>query len=122
VVAREQKIRAIAEIDKHQKPSLDIDLRRSAARVNSVGATLPTITCTSTIALMNTTKLLAARAIQFFNNPSGSQAAYSSGLRQVATMRSCMNATGELRDINRHFLRLEEIGRGALSSPWSKTD
>ncbi|MFO7703765.1 MAG: sucrose phosphorylase, partial [Halopseudomonas sp.] len=108
----DEKIRAL--IDNISARSADPILRRSAARVNSVGA-IYQLTCTFYDALINNDdSYIAARAIQFFTP--GIPQVYYVGLLAGCNDEELMNATGELRDINRHFYSLEEMDE-AIEQP-----
>tara|TARA_R110002051_G_scaffold140454_6_gene213397 strand:+ start:18290 stop:19741 length:1452 start_codon:yes stop_codon:yes gene_type:complete len=111
-VLPDDKIRAL--IDNINARSADPILRRSAARVNSVGA-IYQLTCTFYDALMNNDdSYIAARAIQFFTP--GIPQVYYVGLLAGCNDEELMNTTGELRDINRHFYSLEEMDE-AIEQP-----
>jgi sucrose phosphorylase len=87
--------------------SADPILRRSAANVHSVGA-IYQLTCTYYDALKrNDDAYICARAIQFF--APGIPQVYYVGLLAGQNDHELMTATGELRDINRHFYSREEI-------------
>ncbi|POP54705.1 sucrose phosphorylase [Zhongshania marina] len=104
-VLSEEKIRAL--IDNISSRSADPILRRSAANIHSVGA-IYQLTCTFYDALMrNDDAYLAARAIQFFTP--GIPQVYYVGLLAGCNDNELMEATGELRDINRHFYSMEEV-------------
>ena len=101
-------------IDNINERSADPILRRSAARVNSVGA-IYQLTCTFYDALMqNDDAYIAARAIQFFCP--GIPQVYYVGLLAGCNDEELMQQTGELRDINRHFYSLEEVDE-AIEQP-----
>lgn len=87
--------------------SADPILRRSAARINSVGA-IYQLTCTFYDALMRSDdSYIAARAIQFF--APGIPQVYYVGLLAGCNDEELMQASGELRDINRHYYSLEDV-------------
>ena len=86
--------------------SADPILRRSAANVHSVGA-IYQLTCSFYDALrQNDDAYIAARAIQFFTP--GIPQVYYVGLLAGANDTELMEATGEARDINRHFYSVDE--------------
>ena len=94
-------------------PSLAI-LRRSAANVHTVGA-IYQLTCTYYDALKrNDDAYIAARAIQFF--APGIPQVYYVGLLAGQNDLELMEASGELRDINRHFYSLDEVDE-AVNQP-----
>jgi sucrose phosphorylase len=96
-----------ALIDNVSQRSADPILRRSAANVHSVGA-IYQLTCTYYDALKrNDDAYIAARAIQFF--APGIPQVYYVGLLAGENDHELMEATGELRDINRHRYTLEEV-------------
>ena len=96
-----------AVIDNVSQRSADPILRRSAANVHSVGA-IYQLTCTYYDALKrNDDAYIAARAIQFF--APGIPQVYYVGLLAGSNDHELMEATGELRDINRHRYTLEEV-------------
>lgn len=106
-VLPDEKIRVL--IDNIETRSADPILRRSAVNIHSVGA-IYQLTCTFYDALMqNDDAYIAARAIQFFTP--GIPQVYYVGLLAGCNDEELMNATGELRDINRHYYTLEEIDR-----------
>ncbi|WP_317932689.1 sucrose phosphorylase [Halioxenophilus sp. WMMB6] len=106
------KIQAI--INNVSERSGDPILRRSAANVHSVGA-IYQLTCTYYDALKrNDDAYLAARAIQLF--APGIPQVYYVGLLAGENDHELMDATGELRDINRHFYTPDEIA-AALEKP-----
>lgn len=99
------KIQAV--IDNVSQRSADPILRRSAANVHSVGA-IYQLTCTYYDALKrNDDAYIAARAIQFF--APGIPQVYYVGLLAGCNDIELMEATGELRDINRHFYTSDEV-------------
>ncbi len=99
------KIQAV--VDNVSARSADPILRRSAANVHSVGA-IYQLTCTYYDALRgNDDAYIAARAIQFFTP--GIPQVYYVGLLALSNNHELMDETGELRDINRHWLSLEEV-------------
>ncbi len=111
-VLPEDKIREL--IDNINARSADPIMRRSAARVGSVGA-IYQLTCTFYDALMNNDdSYIAARAIQFFTP--GIPQVYYVGLLAGQNDEELMNATGELRDINRHYYSLDEAA-DAIEQP-----
>jgi sucrose phosphorylase len=86
--------------------SADPILRRSAANVHSVGA-IYQLTCTFYDALQrNDDAYIAARAIQLFTP--GIPQVYYVGLLAGDNDTELMEATGEARDINRHFYSMDE--------------
>lgn len=92
----------------------DAILRRSAANVHSVGA-IYQLTCTFYDALkQNDDAYLCARAIQLFTP--GIPQIYYVGLLAGSNDLELMQASGEARDINRHFYSLEEAD-AALQKP-----
>ncbi|MFE8069913.1 sucrose phosphorylase [Marinobacteraceae bacterium S3BR75-40.1] len=94
--------------------SADPILRKSAANIHSVGA-IYQLTCTFYDALMqNDDAYIAARAIQFF--APGIPQVYYVGLLAGCNNVELMEATGELRDINRHFYSLEDVDE-AIQQP-----
>jgi sucrose phosphorylase len=94
--------------------SADPILRRSAANVHSVGA-IYQLTCTYYDALKrNDDAYIAARAIQFF--APGIPQVYYVGLLAGCNDVELMEASGELRDINRHRYSAAEVGE-AVKSP-----
>lgn len=101
-------------IDNINARSADPILRRSAANVHSVGA-IYQLTCTYYDALMqNDDAYIAARAIQFFTP--GIPQVYYVGALAGCNDEELMQATGELRDINRHFYSHDEID-SAIQQP-----
>jgi sucrose phosphorylase len=103
-----------AVIDNVSARSADPILRRSAANVHSVGA-IYQLTCTYYDALKrNDDAYIAARAIQFF--APGIPQVYYVGLLAGQNDVELMEATGELRDINRHRYSLEEVDE-AMKQP-----
>ena len=101
-------------IDNINNRSADPILRRSAANVHSVGA-IYQLTCTFYEALMrNDDAYIAARAIQFFTP--GIPQVYYVGLLAGCNDYDLMDSTGELRDINRHYYSLDEVGQ-AIQQP-----
>ncbi|NKF21099.1 sucrose phosphorylase [Solimonas marina] len=89
-------------------------LRRSAANVHSVGA-IYQLTCTYYDALKrNDDAYICARAIQFF--APGIPQIYYVGLLAGQNDHELMEATGELRDINRHYYTKEEVAE-AVKQP-----
>ncbi|WP_420466102.1 sucrose phosphorylase [Panacagrimonas sp.] len=103
-----------AIIDNVSARSADPILRRSAANVHSVGA-IYQLTCTYYDALKrNDDAYIAARAIQFFTP--GIPQVYYVGLFAGQNDHELMDATGELRDINRHRYTLEEVDE-AIKQP-----
>ncbi|BFM08749.1 sucrose phosphorylase [Halioxenophilus aromaticivorans] len=111
-VLPEDKIQSL--ISNIETRSADPILRGSAADVHSVGA-IYQITCTFYDALMqNDDAYIAARAIQFFTP--GIPQVYYVGLLAGRNDNELKTATGELRDINRHFYSLEEA-EAALTQP-----
>lgn len=104
-VLPQDKIQAM--VDNVSERSADPILRRSAANVHSVGA-IYQLTCTFYDALKgNDDAYIAARAIQFF--APGIPQVYYSGLLALSNDHELMDQTGELRDINRHWLSLEDV-------------
>lgn len=98
-----------AVINNVSQRSADPILRRSAANVHSVGA-IYQLTCTYYDALkQNDDAYIAARAIQFF--APGIPQVYYVGWLAGCNDVELMDATGELRDINRHFYSFEDIER-----------
>jgi sucrose phosphorylase len=96
-----------ALIDNVSARSADPILRRSAANVHSVGA-IYQLTCTYYDALKgNDDAYIAARAIQFFTP--GIPQVYYVGLLALSNDHELMERTGELRDINRHWVKLEDV-------------
>jgi sucrose phosphorylase len=96
-----------AVIDNVSQRSADPILRRSAADVHSVGA-IYQMTCTYYDALKrNDDAYIAARAIQMF--APGIPQVYYVGLLAGHNDVELKDATGELRDINRHRYTLEEV-------------
>lgn len=107
-----EKIQAV--IDNVSERSADPILRRSAANVHSVGA-IYQLTCTYYDALKrNDDAYIAARAIQFF--APGIPQVYYVGLLAGGNDPELMEATGELRDINRHRYSAAEVD-AAVKSP-----
>lgn len=103
-----------AIIDNVSARSADPILRRSAANVHSVGA-IYQLTCTYYDALKrNDDAYIAARAIQFF--APGIPQVYYVGLLAGQNDHELMEASGELRDINRHRYSLEEVDE-AIKQP-----
>lgn len=103
-----------AVIDNVSQRSADPILRRSAANVHSVGA-IYQLTCTYYDALKgNDDAYIAARAIQFF--APGIPQVYYVGLLAGRNDHELMEATGELRDINRHRYTLDEVD-AAMQQP-----
>ncbi|NKI18027.1 sucrose phosphorylase [Spongiibacter sp. KMU-166] len=101
-------------IDNIDARSADPILRRSAANIHSVGA-IYQLTCTFYDALMqNDDAYIAARAIQFF--APGIPQVYYVGLLAGCNDNELMAATGELRDINRHYYSLQEVA-DAVQTP-----
>ncbi|HEU0197785.1 MAG TPA: sucrose phosphorylase [Nevskiaceae bacterium] len=99
------KIQAV--IDNVSQRSGDPILRRSAANVSSVGA-IYQLTCTYYDALkQNDDAYIAARAIQLFSP--GIPQVYYVGLLAGMNDVERMDASGELRDINRHRYTLDEV-------------
>jgi sucrose phosphorylase len=89
--------------------SADPILRRSAANVHSVGA-IYQLTCSFYDALrQNDDSYIAARAIQFFTP--GIPQVYYVGLLAGTNDTELVEATGEARDINRHFYTVDEADR-----------
>ncbi len=104
-VLPDEKIRLL--IDNIETRSADPIMRKSAVNIHSVGA-IYQLTCTFYDALMqNDDAYIAARAIQFFTP--GIPQVYYVGLLVGCNDEELMNATGELRDINRHYYSLEEV-------------
>jgi sucrose phosphorylase len=100
-----EKIQAV--IDNVSQRSADPILRRAAASVHSVGA-IYQLTCTYYDALKrNDDAYIAARAIQFF--APGIPQVYYVGLLAGSNDQELMEATGELRDINRRRYRATEV-------------
>lgn len=96
-----------AVVDNVSQRSADPILRRSAADVHSVGA-IYQLTCTYYDALKrNDDAYIAARAIQLF--APGIPQVYYVGLLAGHNDHELKDATGELRDINRHRYTLEEV-------------
>jgi hypothetical protein len=96
-----------AVIDNVSQRSADPILRRSAANVHSVGA-IYQLTCTYYDALKrNDDAYIAARAVQFF--APGIPQVYYVGLLAGSNDLELMEATGEMRDINRHHYTLDEV-------------
>ncbi|MBA4283991.1 MAG: sucrose phosphorylase [Xanthomonadaceae bacterium] len=96
-----------AVIDNVGSRSADPILRRSAANVHTVGA-IYQLTCTYYDALKrNDDAYIAARAIQFF--APGIPQVYYVGLLAGQNDLERMEASGELRDINRHHYTLDEV-------------
>lgn len=96
-----------AVIDNVSQRSADPILRRSAADVHSVGA-IYQLTCTYYDALKrNDDAYIAARAIQLF--APGIPQVYYVGLLAGHNDHELKDATGDLRDINRHRYTLEEV-------------
>ncbi|MBT0962297.1 sucrose phosphorylase [Denitromonas iodatirespirans] len=94
--------------------SADPIMRGSAANVHSVGA-IYQLTCTFYDALKrDDDAYIAARAIQFF--APGIPQVYYVGLLAGQNDTALMEATGELRDINRHRYSLAEA-EAALKQP-----
>nr|WP_298140224.1 sucrose phosphorylase [uncultured Pseudomonas sp.] len=94
--------------------SADPILRRSAANVHSVGA-IYQLTCTFFDALhRNEDAYIVARAIQFFTP--GIPQVYYVGLLAGGNDVDLMQATGEARDINRHYYSWAEAEQ-ALQAP-----
>ena len=111
-VLPDEKIRIL--IDNIDARSADPILRRSAANIHSVGA-IYQLTCTFYDALMqNDDAYIAARAIQFF--APGIPQVYYVGLLAGCNDEDLMNATGELRDINRHYYSMDEVDE-AIEQP-----
>ena len=111
-VLPDEKIKNL--IDNIDARSADPIMRRSAANIHSVGA-IYQLTCTFYDALMrNDDAYIAARAIQFFTP--GIPQVYYVGLLAGCNDNELMDATGELRDINRHFYSMEEIDE-AVEAP-----
>lgn len=103
-----------AVIDNVSQRSADPILRRSTANVHSVGA-IYQLTCTYYDALKcNDDAYIAARAIQFF--APGIPQIYYVGLLGGGNDLELMQATGELRDINRRRYTLEEVDE-AVKTP-----
>ncbi|HMM46751.1 MAG TPA: sucrose phosphorylase [Thiobacillaceae bacterium] len=104
-VLPKDKIQAV--IDNVSQRSADPILRGSAANVHSVGA-IYQLTCTYYDALKrNDDAYIAARAIQFF--APGIPQVYYVGLLAGCNDLDLMEATGELRDINRHRYSSAEV-------------
>jgi sucrose phosphorylase len=100
-----EKIQAV--IDNVSQRSADPILRRSAVNMHSVGA-IYQLTCTYYDALKrNDDAYIAARAIQFF--APGIPQVYYVGLLAGGNDQELMEATGELRDINRHRYGASEV-------------
>jgi sucrose phosphorylase len=111
-VLPKDKIQAV--IDNVSQRSADPILRRSAANVHSVGA-IYQLTCTYYDALKrNDDAYIAARAIQFF--APGIPQVYYVGLLAGSNDLELMEATGELRDINRHAYSADEVA-AAVKTP-----
>ncbi|NGY06450.1 sucrose phosphorylase [Solimonas terrae] len=103
-----------AVIDNVSARSADPILRRSAANVHSVGA-IYQLTCTYYDALKrNDDAYICARAIQFF--APGIPQVYYVGLLAGQNDHELMDASGELRDINRHHYSKDEIAE-AVKQP-----
>ena len=103
-----------AVIDNVSQRSADPILRRSAANVHSVGA-IYQLTCTYYDALKrNDDAYIAARAVQFF--APGIPQVYYVGLLAGSNDLELMEATGEMRDINRHHYTLDEVDE-AVKTP-----
>ena len=103
-----------AVIDNVSQRSSDPILRRTAANVHSVGA-IYQLTCTFYDALKgNDDAYIAARAIQFF--APGIPQVYYVGLLAGGNDETLMEATGELRDINRHVFSRDEVAE-AVQKP-----
>jgi glucosylglycerol phosphorylase (configuration-retaining) len=103
-----------AVVDNVSQRSADPILRRAAANVHSVGA-IYQLTCTYYDALKrNDDAYIAARAIQFF--APGIPQVYYVGLLGGSNDPELMEATGELRDINRHRYTREEVD-AAVKTP-----
>jgi len=103
-----------AVVDNVSQRSADPILRRSAANVHSVGA-IYQLTCTYYDALKrNDDAYIAARAIQFF--APGIPQVYYVGLLAGSNDLELMEATGELRDINRHRYTQDEVDE-AIKAP-----
>jgi sucrose phosphorylase len=103
-----------AVVDNVSQRSADPILRRSAANVHSVGA-IYQLTCTYYDALkQNDDAYIAARAIQFF--APGIPQVYYVGWLAGTNDLELMDATGELRDINRHRYSLDEIEQAVKQS------
>jgi sucrose phosphorylase len=103
-----------AIVDNVSQRSADPILRRSAADVHSVGA-IYQLTCTYYDALKrNDDAYIAARAIQLF--APGIPQVYYVGLLAGHNDQELKDATGELRDINRHRYTLEEVD-AAIKQP-----
>lgn len=100
-----------ALIDNVSARSADPILRRSAANVHSVGA-IYQLTCTYYDALKgHDDAYVAARAIQCFSP--GIPQIYYVGLLALGNDQELLEQTGELRDINRHVLSLEQVAEAA---------
>ncbi|MFK4752993.1 sucrose phosphorylase [Oceanobacter antarcticus] len=111
-VLPDEKIRIL--IDNINDRSADPILRRSAANIHSVGA-IYQLTCTFYDALMqNDDAYIAARAVQFFTP--GIPQVYYVGLLAGENDHELMEQTGELRDINRHYYSMDEVGE-AVQKP-----
>ncbi|UAW99678.1 sucrose phosphorylase [Halopseudomonas nanhaiensis] len=111
-VLPEDKIRRL--IDNLDARSADPILRRTAGRRDSVGA-IYQLTCTFYDALMqNDDSYIAARALQFFTP--GIPQVYYVGLLAGCNDELLMDATGELRDINRHYYSVKEAEQ-AMDAP-----
>ncbi|WP_293367465.1 sucrose phosphorylase [Nevskia sp.] len=103
-----------AVVDNVGSRSADPILRRSAANVHTVGA-IYQLTCTYYDALKrNDDAYIAARAIQFF--APGIPQVYYVGLLAGQNDLELMEATSELRDINRHHYTLDEVDE-AVNQP-----
>lgn len=101
-------------VDEVGNRSGDPILRRSAARVGSVGA-IYQLTCTFYDALnADDDRYIAARAIQFFTP--GIPQVYYVGLLAGRNDDELAELTGEARDVNRHFYSLDEFD-SALTQP-----
>jgi len=111
-VLPDDKIKVL--IDNIDARSADPIMRRSAANIHSVGA-IYQLTCTFYDALMrNDDAYIAARAIQFFTP--GIPQVYYVGALAGCNDNELLEATGEARDINRHFYSLEEVDE-AIEQP-----
>ncbi|WP_439861210.1 sucrose phosphorylase [Pseudomonas sp. MBLB4136] len=101
-------------VDEVSTRSADPIMRRSAVNVHSVGA-IYQLTCTFFEALMrNEEAYIAARAIQFFTP--GIPQVYYVGLLAGCNDFELAEASGEARDVNRHFYSLDEA-QAALQQP-----
>ena len=101
-------------VDEVSTRSADPIMRRSAVSAHSVGA-IYQLTCTFYEALLrNDDAYIAARAIQFFT-PGIPQVYYVGLLAGCNDFELCA-ASGEARDVNRHYYSVEEA-EAALQQP-----